>query len=167
VKIKSLQRQLSRKKKGTENSEKVKLAIAESWRKVRKQRGDFVHKLSYKLATENSVIIFEDLNLQNLVKNHNPASAILDSTWGKLRQLTAYKAERRSGRVVLRGLFTQTQFVGSSPLPETEPKADDPEDRHRVEYRADMRCLRHEDVDYVSPNVCSGDEWYCQTYSAG
>ena len=34
------------------------------------------------------------------MKNNNLASAILDSTWGKLRQLTAYKAERRGGRVI-------------------------------------------------------------------
>jgi putative transposase len=36
-----------------------------------------------------------------MVKNHNQAAAILDSTWGKLLQLTAYKAERRGGLVVL------------------------------------------------------------------
>jgi putative transposase len=36
-----------------------------------------------------------------MAKNHNLASAIMDATWGKLRQLTAYKAERRGGRVVL------------------------------------------------------------------
>lgn len=36
-----------------------------------------------------------------MVKNHNLASAILDATWGKLRQLTAYKAERRGGWVIL------------------------------------------------------------------
>jgi len=33
--------------------------------------------------------------------NHNLASAILDATWGTLRRLTAYKAERRGGRVIL------------------------------------------------------------------
>jgi putative transposase len=36
-----------------------------------------------------------------MVKNHILASAILDSTWGKLRRLIVYKVERRGGRVIL------------------------------------------------------------------
>ena len=36
-----------------------------------------------------------------MVKNHSMASAILDASWGKLRQMTAYKAERRGGRVII------------------------------------------------------------------
>jgi putative transposase len=36
-----------------------------------------------------------------MVKNHSLASAIMDSTWGKLRLLAAYKAELRGGRVIL------------------------------------------------------------------
>ncbi len=80
-KIKSLQRQLSRKKRGSENKEKAKLALAKSWRKVRRQREDFAHKLSHKIANENGTIAFEDLKIQNMVKNHSLASAIMDSTW--------------------------------------------------------------------------------------
>ncbi len=99
--IKNLQRKLSRKKIGLENRMKAKLALAKTWRKVRRQRDDFAHKLSHKLASENNIVVFEDLKVQNMVRNHHLASAILDSTWGKLRQLTAYKAERRGGRVIL------------------------------------------------------------------
>ena len=68
---------------------------------VRRQRDDFAHKLSYELAEKNGFIVFEDLKIQNMVKNHSLASAIMDASWGKLRQLIAYKAERRGGRVVL------------------------------------------------------------------
>ena len=99
--IKHLQRELSRKKIGSQRRAKAKLCLAKTWRKVRRQREDFTHKLSHKLTTENNAIVFEDLKIQNMVKNHNLASAILDSTWGKLRQLTAYKAEKRGGRVIL------------------------------------------------------------------
>jgi len=100
-KIKNLQRQFSRKKIGSENRAEAKLALAKTWRKVRRRRDDFAQKLSHKLATENNIVVFEDLKIQNMVKNHNLASAILDSTWGKLRQLTAYKSERRGGQVIL------------------------------------------------------------------
>jgi putative transposase len=100
-KIKHLQRELSRKKKGSNRREKTKLLLAKSWRKVRRQRDDFAHKLSFKLAKENGTVVFEELKINRMVRSHNLASAILDSTWGKLRQLTAYKAERRGGRVIL------------------------------------------------------------------
>jgi putative transposase len=99
--IKSLQRQLSRKKKGSSNRGKVKLSLAKAWRRVRRQRDDFAHKLSDQLTKENKVIVFEDLRIPNMVKNHNLASAIMDASWGQLRRLTVYKAERRGGLVLL------------------------------------------------------------------
>ena len=93
--IKHLQRELSRKKKDSKNRQKAKLSLAKAWRKVRRQRDDYAHKVSHKLASENNVIVFENLKVKNMTKNHNLASAIMDSAWGKLRRLTAYKAERR------------------------------------------------------------------------
>ncbi len=99
--IKSLQRSLFHKKKGSRNRVKARIKLAKAWRKVRRQREDFIHKISNQLTTENNIIVFEDLNVSNMVKNHSLASAIMDATWGKLRQLTVYKAERRGGRVVL------------------------------------------------------------------
>ncbi|MDA4130771.1 MAG: transposase [Thaumarchaeota archaeon] len=99
--IKRLQRQLSRKNFGSMNRVKAKESLAKTWRKVRRQRDDFAHKLSYKLSAENKLIVFENLKISNMVKNHSLASAIMDATWGKLRRLTASKAEGRRGRVVL------------------------------------------------------------------
>ena len=92
---------LSRKKKESHNGEKARIELAKVWRKVRRQRDDFSHKLSSRLATENNIVIFEDLRILNMVKNHSLASAIMDATWGKLRRLTAYKAERHGGRVIV------------------------------------------------------------------
>ncbi len=36
-----------------------------------------------------------------MVRNHHLSKAIMDATWGKLRQLTAYKVERRGGRIIV------------------------------------------------------------------
>lgn len=99
--IKLLQRNLARKKKGSENRAKAKKALAKAWRKVRRQRDDYVHKVSTKLASNYNTIVFEKLAINNMVKNHSLASAIMDATWGKLRQMTAYKVERRGGQVIL------------------------------------------------------------------
>jgi putative transposase len=100
-KIKRLQRSLSRKKRNSKNRLKAKIALAKAWRKVRRQRDDVAHKVSHRLAEEYGTVVFEDLKIGNMVKNHSLASAILDATWGTLSRLTAYKAERRGGRVIL------------------------------------------------------------------
>jgi putative transposase len=101
TRITSLQRRLSRKKKGSGNREKAKVLLAKAWRKVRNQRLDVAHKVSANLTSEYSTVIFEDLKIPNMVKNHNLASAIMDASWGQLRRLTVYKVERRGGRVRL------------------------------------------------------------------
>ncbi len=46
------------------------------------------------LANGYEMIIFEDLNVMGIVKNHSLASGIMNFCWYKLRQLTVYKAER-------------------------------------------------------------------------
>lgn len=97
-KIKLLQRKLSRKKKGCKNREKAKLILAEARRKVRRQRYNFAHKLSLRLASKNHLLVFEDLRITGMIKSRNLASAIMDATRGKLRQLTAYKVKKRVGK---------------------------------------------------------------------
>jgi putative transposase len=99
--IKKLQKALPKKKNGSKRREKARMLLAKAWRKVRRQRDDFAHKTSNKLAREYGTIVFEDLNIRRMIKNNSLASAIMDSCWYKLRQFTAYKAERRGGRVIL------------------------------------------------------------------
>lgn len=92
-KIKQLQRELARKKKGSKNREKVRIRLAKAWRKIRLQREDYCHKISSYLAKRYGVTIFEKLRIKNMVKIHNLAGAIYDSTWYTLKRLAAYKAE--------------------------------------------------------------------------
>jgi len=99
--IEALQRSLSKKKRGSRNREKAKIALEKAWRRLRNRRNDFAHKASRLFADNYGTIVFEDLKIPNMVKNHRLASAILDACWGKTRLLTAYKAERRGGRVIL------------------------------------------------------------------
>jgi putative transposase len=99
--IKNLQRSLLRKKQGSKNRAKARCIFAKAWRKIRRQRDDFVHRTSKQLANNHDTIIFEKLNINNMVKNHSLAQAIMDATWGKLREYTAYKVERRGGQVML------------------------------------------------------------------
>ena len=94
-------RNLSRKIHGSKNREKARIRLATAYRKLRRQRIDFSHKVSHYLANRYRIVVFEDLRIVNMVRNHSIASAIMESMWGLIRQLTAYKAERRLGRVVV------------------------------------------------------------------
>ena len=99
--IKKLQKSLSRKEQGSHNREKARISLAKAWRRVRRRRDDSIHKTSRKLADRYDAVVFEKLNINGMVKNHNFAAAIMDATWGKLRLYTAYKVERHGGRVIL------------------------------------------------------------------
>jgi len=99
--IRRLQKSTSRKVIDSKNREKSRLKLAKAWRRLANRRDDFTHKTSRFLAEGHGLIVFEELAIRKMVKNPKLASAILDSCWGKLRQLTAYKAESRGGRVIL------------------------------------------------------------------
>ena len=45
------------------------------------------------MAKRFATIVFEKLSISKMVKSHRLAGKILDATWYKLRQMTAYKAE--------------------------------------------------------------------------
>jgi putative transposase len=101
-KVKKLQLNLARKKKGSKNRDKASIQLAKAWRRIRRCRDDFVHKTSTSLSKEGyTLVVFEKLDIANMVKNHSLPSAIMDATWAKLRQYTAYKVERRGGQVIL------------------------------------------------------------------
>ncbi|USH00850.1 transposase [Thermococcus argininiproducens] len=103
-KIKRVQKQLSRKQKGSKRREKVRLRLAKLYEKLENQRNDFLHKLSRYYVNNYDVICVEDLDIRDMVENGNSSTLnrhIHDSAWYKFLSLLAYKAER-AGRWVLR-----------------------------------------------------------------
>jgi len=99
-KIKIIQRDVSGKVKGSENRRKCVRRLAKAHRRVERQRDDFLHKASRSLSLKADTIVFENLNIQNMQKNHHLAKSIGDASWGKLIQYTTYKAEDAGRRVV-------------------------------------------------------------------
>jgi putative transposase len=98
--IRILHRNLSRKKKGSKNREKARIKLAKAYERLVNQRNDFLHKLSRFYVNSYDVICVEDLNIRNMVRNHNLAQKILDASWGKFLQLLESKAERAGALVV-------------------------------------------------------------------
>ena len=92
-KLTKLQRQLSHKEKRSKNYYKTKKKIALCHEKIRNSRKDYLHKVSHEIISENQVIVSENLQIKNMVKNHHLAKAISDVSWYELTRQLEYKAK--------------------------------------------------------------------------
>jgi len=99
MKLTKAQRNFSRKRKCSKNRVKASIKVAKIHRKITRCRNDFLHKVSRELIDSTDVVVFENLNISSMVKNHYLAKSILDHSWGKLIQFTQSKAEK-AGKVV-------------------------------------------------------------------
>ncbi len=92
-KLARLERQKSRRQLGSRNRAKTRVKLARAHERVVNQRSDCTHKLTTYLATTNTAIVIEDLNVQGMAKNHSLALGIMDAGWGTFRRQLEYKCD--------------------------------------------------------------------------
>lgn len=97
--IKTAQRNVSRKTLRGTNRRKAVTLLAKQHLKVARQRQDFFHKTSLNLIKEFDAFAFENLNIAGMAKNHHLAKSISDAAWDTFLKIHTSKAEN-AGRVV-------------------------------------------------------------------
>jgi putative transposase len=91
TKLKQIQVQLSRRKKGYNRWHKTKSRLNKLYGKISHQRLAFAHETSCSIVKSSDIMVFEDLN----VKGMQPFNGqrVNDNVMGMITALTQYKAE--------------------------------------------------------------------------
>ena len=98
-KLARLEREKSRRQKGSANRDKSPRKVAVAHNEVARARRDYHHKQALALVRDSQVIHVEDLNIVGMVKNRRLARVISDAGWGQFVRIIGEKADRY-GRTV-------------------------------------------------------------------
>ncbi len=105
IKLKSLQKRVSKSVKGSNSRKKKVLALSKEWQRVREKNKGYLHELTTSLVkNQTSKFYIEDLKVKNITATGGSRKtgmnrSILDQTWGDFNEMLSYKAESAGGFV--------------------------------------------------------------------
>ena len=86
-------------------------------------RKDYLHKMSHEIISENQVIVSEDLQIKNMVKNHHLSKSIIDVSWHELTRQLEYKAKWNGRKYVkIDTFYASSQLCSVCGYQNTETK---------------------------------------------
>lgn len=97
-KLKRLQQEVSRKKKGSANRNKARHRLAKAHDRVRNVRRDALHKATTSIATRFGRVLIEDLKVRNMTagggsRKRGLNRVVLDAAFGAFRSMLEYKGK--------------------------------------------------------------------------
>ena len=101
VKIAKLQRQLSKKKLGSNNRKKQTMRIAKVFEKMTNKKDNYIHFVVNEILASYDTLFMEDLNVQGMMKNHHIAKAIQEVGFFKFKSVLQNKALQNNKEVYL------------------------------------------------------------------
>lgn len=107
--LKHLQRQVSKKKKGSESRRRARVELSRFHEKVANRRRDYIHKFTDRIVRENQTVCVEDLNVKGMESNHHLAKGIASVSFGEIVRQLEYKCGWRG-----RGFVKIERFFPSS-----------------------------------------------------
>ena len=99
-KIEKLQRQLSKKQKGSNNRNKARIKLAKAFERLNNQKENYIHSVVNELLMYYDIIFMEDLNVKGMLKNHKLAKAIQEVGFYRFKSILVDKAFNNGKQVI-------------------------------------------------------------------
>ena len=90
--FKRLQRQLSKKQKGSHNREKVRIRISKLNERINNQKENYLHSVVNSLLSDYDIIFMENLNVSGMLKNHCLSKSIQELSLFRFKSILKDKS---------------------------------------------------------------------------
>jgi len=103
TKLKKLHREVSRKKKGSNNRNRARKKLARLYEKINNRKMDWMHKMTHLLSEHFDCVVLEDLNIKGMQKFNSglSKSVSLDFSWYQFVSTLEYKMEQKGKHLIL------------------------------------------------------------------